>query len=94
MGGVHTRQILEDEDARMDPNDIIDNIFPDTDDHCAKTALLCLENTQNMLGGVALSPSYMSELGRLAKENHLKSHVDGARIFNAAVAQKVSVKEL
>ncbi|KAL3943494.1 MAG: hypothetical protein SGBAC_002459 [Bacillariaceae sp.] len=94
LGGVHTRQIIEDEDARMDPKNILDNIFPDTDDHCAKTTLLCLENTQNMLGGVALPPSYMSEMGKLAKEHQLKSHVDGARIFNAAIAQDVSAKDL
>lgn len=94
LGGVNTRQILENENGQMDPNEITDNIFPDTDDHCAKTTLLCLENTQNMLGGVALPPSYTSQMGRLAKKNQMKSHIDGARIFNAAVTQNVSLKEL
>lgn len=94
IGGVHTRQIEENVDARMDKDLIRDNVFPETDDHCAKTMLLCLENTQNMLGGVALPPSYMEEMATLAQELNLKSHVDGARIFNAAVAQNVSVKDL
>jgi threonine aldolase len=78
----------------MDADAIRDNVFPDTDDHCAKTTLLCLENTQNMLGGVALPPSYMEEMGTLARGLNIKSHIDGARIFNAAVAQNVSVKDL
>eukprot|EP00980_Cylindrotheca_fusiformis_P030796 scaffold25436_cov127-Cylindrotheca_fusiformis.AAC.4 len=94
IGGVHTRQITETIDARMEVDDIRDNVFPDTDDHCARTTLLCLENTQNMLGGVALPPSYMEEMGTLARELNIKSHVDGARIFNSAVAQNVSVKDL
>ena len=94
IGGVHTRQIKENEDAKMDTDQIRDNVFPDTDDHCAKTNLLCLENTHNMLGGVALPPSYVQEMANLAQELNLKTHMDGARIFNAAAAQNLSVKEL
>jgi threonine aldolase len=94
LGGVHTRQILEDEDAKMSVNDIQDNVFPDTDDHFARTTLLCLENTQNMLGGVTLSPEYMAKMGILARDLNLKSHLDGARLFNAAVAQNTNVRHL
>lgn len=94
IGGVHTRQIEEDSNARMSPDQIRDNVFPDTDDHCAQTNLLCLENTHNMLGGVALPPSYMCEMAKLAEELELKTHMDGARIFNTAIAQDVPVKEL
>jgi threonine aldolase len=94
LGGVHTLQVEEDEDARMSVEDLRDNLRNDTDDHWPQTTLLCLENTHNMMGGVALPPSYMDQMGTLARELNIKCHVDGARIFNAAVAQNVPVKEL
>jgi threonine aldolase len=94
LGGVHTKQVEEDEDARMSEDDIRDSLRTDTDDHWPQTTLLCLENTHNMCGGVALPPSYMDQMGSLAHELNIKCHVDGARIFNASVAQNVSVKEL
>jgi threonine aldolase len=94
LGGVHTKQVEEDADARMSEDDIRDSLRTDTDDHWPQTTLLCLENTHNMCGGVALPPSYMDDMGRLAHELNVKCHVDGARIFNASVAQNVSVKNL
>jgi len=94
LGGVHSWQIQEDKDARMSVDDVRDAIRTDDDDHWPKSTLLCLENTHNMLGGVALPPTYVQQMGTLANELNLKCHVDGARIFNAAVAQNVSVKEL
>lgn len=96
LAGVHTRQIQENEvDATFSPNDIRDVYRLDDDDHYAKTTMLCLENTHNMLGGIALPPSYVAAMGRLAREElNIALHIDGARIFNAATAQKVSVREL
>jgi threonine aldolase len=94
LGGIHTRQVIENDDAQFHPDDIRDSVRPDTDDHFPQTKLLCLENTHNMLGGVALSKMYMDQMGILAREMNIKSHCDGARIFNAAVAQDVSVAEL
>lgn len=95
IGGIHTRQIREDEmDATMAMDDIRDCVRSDNDDHFAKTQLLCLENTHNMMGGVALSASYISSIGKLARELGIQLHIDGARIFNAAVSQNVSVADL
>jgi threonine aldolase len=94
LGGVHTKQIDEDVDARLSQDDIRDSLRTDDDDHWPQTNLLCLENSHNMMGGVALPPSYMNEMGKLSEELNIKCHVDGARIFNAAVAQDVSVKEM
>jgi len=95
LGGVHTRQVSErSDDGTMDVSDIRDVFRTDNDDHFAKTELICLENTQNMLGGVALPVSYMDTVAQLAAELHVKVHVDGARIFNTACALKVSVAEL
>jgi threonine aldolase len=95
LGGVHTRQIAEDEqDATLSVDAIRDACRSDNDDHFAKTELLCIENTQNMLGGVALPPSYIDSMGTLCGELGIRLHIDGARIFNAAIAQQVSVKSL
>jgi threonine aldolase len=56
--------------------------------------LLCLENTHNLAGGTVMTPQQMREVCALAKERGLRVHLDGARIFNAAVALAVDVKDL
>jgi len=95
VGGIHTRQLWEDEHtARMSVDQIRDATRSDNDDHCAKTEVLCLENTHNMNGGVALPVDYMNSMGALCGELGISLHVDGARIMNAAVALGVPVQEL
>lgn len=54
--------------------------------HFAPATLLCLENTHNACGGLALSPEDMGPTVRIARQYGLKIHLDGARLFNAAVA--------
>lgn len=54
--------------------------------HFPPTRLVCLENTHNRLGGMALSLQAMQEISRVARENGLAVHLDGARLFNAALA--------
>lgn len=61
--------------------------------HYPDTTLFCLENTHNRYGGIALSPSQITESTALAKDHNLKTHLDGARIFNATVYHNVDVKE-
>ena len=56
--------------------------------------LICLENTQNICGGVPLTAEYTKQVGEIAHKNNLSLHIDGARIFNSAVAQNVGVTEL
>lgn len=64
------------------------------DEHEALTKLVCLENTHNRCGGVVVSPEYMAEVGAFAKERGLAVHLDGARLFNAAVALDVGADAL
>ena len=94
MAGVSTRQLMENKDATLPFDQIRDVTHLDNDDHYAKTQLVCVENTHNCLGGVALSKSYVDELSKLAQSLSLKLHVDGARIFNSAISQNLSVKDL
>ncbi|RPJ56828.1 MAG: low-specificity L-threonine aldolase [Acidobacteria bacterium] len=54
--------------------------------HWAPPGAICLENTHNRCGGAILSPSYFAEVADLARRHGLPVHLDGARLFNAAVA--------
>lgn len=90
LAGVSCKQILENENAMFEMDDVRDAFFRDNDDHFAKSTLICLENTHNMLGGVALPASYISLIGGMARERDMKVHIDGARIMNAAVALNTS----
>jgi len=62
--------------------------------HAARTALICLENTHNARGGVPVSVAHTRAIAALARENQLATHLDGARLFNAAVALRVTPKAL
>jgi threonine aldolase len=59
-----------------------------------RTRLVCLENTHNSCYGAPLTPEYTDSVAELVKGRGLLLHLDAARIFNAAVALKVDVKEL
>jgi threonine aldolase len=68
-------------------------IFRDVHFH-ANTGLICIENTHNMAGGTATPVAAMREIVEGAHELGLPVHLDGARIFNAATALGVGVREL
>jgi threonine aldolase len=63
-------------------------------EHMVRTRLLCLENTSNRGGGSVFPQPKVVSIGRWAKEHGLLLHLDGARLFNAAVASGLSLKEL
>ena len=93
LGGVHSHQVTNQPDGTLALDDIEDAIRPD-DAHHPITRLVALENTHNRCGGVVLSPQYTRAVGDLAHRRNLKLHLDGARLFNAAIALGVSAKEL
>jgi threonine aldolase len=62
--------------------------------HFPRTRLICLENTHNRCYGAPLTPEYTAAVVALAKRRGLLVHLDGARIFNAAVALDVDCREL
>ncbi len=59
-----------------------------------ETAAVCIENTHNRAGGTCWTPEQTEAIDRVARGHNLRLHLDGARIFNAAVALSVDVKEL
>ncbi len=60
----------------------------------ARTSLICIENTNNLNAGFIVPLDNINAVCDLAKKNCIPVHLDGARIFNAAVASKTSVKEI
>jgi threonine aldolase len=62
--------------------------------HFPRPTLLCLENTHNNAAGAVWSVEEMASVADAAREQGLKVHLDGARVFNAAVALGVDVKEI
>lgn len=59
-----------------------------------RTALICLENTHNRAGGRVISVEKMRDMYQIAREFNVPIHLDGARIFNAAVALNVDAKDI
>lgn len=82
LGGIQPQPLPHRADGTLDPQDITAAVKPD-DPHFARTRLLCLENT---IGGRAVSPDYLKSATGLARDHGLATHLDGARLFNAAVA--------
>ena len=93
MGGIHPHIVPNQPDGTLRVQDIEAAIRPDNV-HFPRTRLICLENTHNRCGGAALTPEYTAQVAGLARRRGLALHLDGARIFNAAVALNVDVREL
>jgi len=93
LGGIQPHPLRNQKDGSLALDEILAAIRPE-DVHQPITRLICLENTQNACGGIPLSLEYTRQVGELAKEHNLSLHIDGARIFNAATALNVSVKDL
>ncbi len=93
LGGIHPRIVPNQPDGTISLESIKTAIRSDNI-HYPKTRLICLENTHNYCHGLALTPEYTDLVADLAKENSLSLHLDGARVFNAAVALGIDVKKL
>jgi threonine aldolase len=93
FGGLQIHVVPNEPDGMLDPQTVLDAIRGH-DIHYPPTGLVCLENTQNRCGGCALSPEQMDSVCLPVKERGIPVHLDGARIFNAAVVLGVDVKEL
>jgi len=86
-------KIVKSDMGAPNPVDIQTAISPN-DIHFPKPSLICLENTHNRHGGTIITPKQIKPISKIAKSNKLKLYMDGARIFNAAVALGIDVKKL
>ena len=93
LGGVHPRTLRNRADGTLDLAEVEAAIRGDNE-HFPVTRLLCLETTHNRCGGVVLPVDYMDAAGELAHRHGLPLHVDGARLWNAAVHLGVSPARL
>lgn len=93
LGGVHVRTVPNQPNGMLDLVDVEMAIRTDNI-HFPRTRAIAIENTHNRCGGAVLSPDQMSGIKMLAERYDLSVHLDGARIFNAAVALDVPVSTL
>jgi threonine aldolase len=90
LGSIQPQPLPNQPDGTLALADIEAAIKPD-DAHFARTRLLCLENTW---GGKVLPLAYLEEARALAKRHGLALHLDGARLFNAAVASNTAPRAI
>ena len=93
LGGVHSFQLPNQPDGSILIEDIRNSIRGE-DPHEPITRLISLENTHNRCGGTFQGPEYINDVCSLAEEKGLAVHMDGARIFNAAIANNCLADKL
>ena len=86
-------KLLQGKHGILSPNEFEGTIAPE-DDHTLRTRLVTLENTHNRGGGTIQPLEYVDSICAWAHENGMRTHLDGARLFNAAVASGIDVKRL
>jgi len=90
LGSIQPQPVEFEPDSTLDLEKVEEKIKADNY-HFARTRLLCLENTQ---GGKPLPLDYLQKASEFAKRKHLKLHLDGARLFNAVIAQGVAITKI
>ena len=92
LGGL-LAHVLPDPRGKLDPAQVEEAIRPESL-HAPGTRLICVENTHNYAGGAASTPAELGALRAVADRHGLMIHMDGARLFNAAVALSVPARDL
>ena len=94
LAGAQIRLVPNDSQGRIDPDGLQGAIRPRGNVHMPPTTLVCLENTHNRCSGGVLTPEDTKRVADVAHAAGAQVHLDGARIFNAAVALEVPAKAL
>ncbi|HEV3110280.1 MAG TPA: low-specificity L-threonine aldolase [Candidatus Binataceae bacterium] len=94
LGGIVMTPVANLETGTMDLVELEHELATPPDAHFAQPALLALENTHNNCGGVAVPASHMADAAAMARRHRVAVHLDGARIFNAAIALETDVATL
>lgn len=85
LAGIHSHTLSNRADGTI-PIEAIEEAIRADNVHFPRTRLICLENTHNRCGGTILTPEYCDAVGQLARSRGIAVHLDGARLFNAAIA--------
>jgi threonine aldolase len=91
LGSIQPQPIDNAPDGSLDLDRVVAAIKPEADAHFAKTRLLALENT---IGGRVLPLDYLAQAETTARSHGLAMHLDGARLFNAAVKLGVPARRI
>jgi threonine aldolase len=94
LGGIVMTPIRNVEGGELDLDHLRDEVERPPDAHFALPGLIALENTHNLGAGAAVELSHMAAVRELAQAHRLAVHLDGARIFNAAVALETAPKTI
>lgn len=99
MGGIAGlaglfHRTVESNRGALDLSALTDQLTETLSPNKLATALVCVETTHNSAGGVVLPLDYLAKLHALTKSRHVPLHMDGARVFNAAVALNVPVEKI
>ncbi len=94
LGGLIYHALPNTPDGRLPLDQLQEALQPAYDGHEADPGVLCLENTHNRCGGTVLPPTYLAAVQAMARAAGVPLHLDGARIFNAAVALNLPVDRL
>ena len=94
LGGIVLTAIANTDDGELDPGELARELGAPDDDHFARASLVVIENTHNRCGGAPIKLSHMVEVSDAAHRRKIRLHLDGARIFNAALALETTPKEI
>ncbi|XP_069684964.1 uncharacterized protein [Periplaneta americana] len=94
IAGVQIWPLRNNSDGTFDLDEMEERVRDHSDDHEPKTSLICVENTQNWCGGKVLPLEWLDDLVTRARKYSIPLHLDGARLFNAAVYLKVPASRI
>jgi threonine aldolase len=94
LGGVVLTPIRNTDEGELDLAELRRELGTSTDAHFAQPALVVIENTHNRCGGAPVGLSHLAEVADLTHGRGLQLHLDGARIFNAALALEASAASI
>ena len=94
LGGIVMTPIRNTVDGELDLNALRMEIERPSEAHFAEPAMVALENTHNLCAGAAVELSHMAAVSALAHSRSLPVHLDGARIFNAAIALETTPEKI
>jgi threonine aldolase len=94
LGGIVLTAVANTDDGELDIGELRRELATPADDHFAQPSLVVIENTHNRCGGAPIKLSHMAEVSDAAHRRKIPLHLDGARIFNAALALETTTKEI
>src|SRR5260370_3962727 len=94
LGGIVLTAVANTDDGEIDTHELSRELGTPADDHFAQPSLVVIENTHNRCGGAPIKLSHMAEVSTAAHRRKIPLHLDGARIFNAAIALETTPKEI